>query len=70
MNYYELLSQQMVPIIVSCVVSTLIVMVVVAISSNYIHKERPVVGAQPDDVPLPPEDPISSVINNDKTKGE
>lgn len=69
MNYYDLLSKQMVPIIVSCVVSTLIVMVVVAISSNYIHKERTVVGAKPDEVPLPPEESVSSVINNDKTKG-
>lgn len=70
MNYYDLLSQQLIPIVVSCVVSTLIVMIVVAISSNYIHKERPVVGAKPDEVSLPPEDPLSSVINNDKTKGK
>ncbi|WP_273839135.1 CidA/LrgA family protein [Providencia rettgeri] len=69
MNYYDLLSQQLIPIVVSCMVSTLIVMIVVAISSNYIHKERPVIGAKPDEVPLPPEEPISSVINNDKTKG-
>ncbi|WP_353243287.1 CidA/LrgA family protein [Providencia sp.] len=69
MNYYDLLSQQLIPIVVSCMVSTLIVMIVVAISSNYIHKERPVVGAKADEVPLPPEEPISSVINNDKTKG-
>jgi len=69
MNYYDLLSQQLIPIVISCIVSTLIVMIVVAISSNYIHKERPVVGAKPDEVPLPPEEPISSVINNDKTKG-
>lgn len=69
MNYYDLLSQQLIPIVVSCMVSTLIVMIVIAISSNYIHKERPVIGAKPDEVPLPPEEPISSVINNDKTKG-
>ncbi|KLN46758.1 membrane protein [Providencia rettgeri] len=69
MNYYDLLSQQLLPIVASCVVSTLIVMIVVAISSNYIHKERPVVGAKPDEVPFPPKEPISSGINNDKTKG-
>lgn len=69
MNYYDLLSQQMIPILVSCVVSTLIVMIVVAISSNYVHKERPVVGAKPDEVSLPPEESISSAINNDKSKG-
>ncbi|MEQ5126854.1 CidA/LrgA family protein [Providencia rettgeri] len=70
MNYYDLLSQQMIPIVVSCIASTLIVMIVVAVSSNYIHKERPIVGVKPDEVPLPPEDPISSTINNDKTKGK
>ncbi len=69
MNYYDLLSQQMIPILVSCVVSTLIVMIVVAISSNYVHKERPVIGAKPDEVTLPPEESISSAINNDKSKG-
>ena len=69
MNYYDLLSQQLLPIIVSCLVSTLIVMAVVAISSNYVHKERPVIGAKPDEVILPPEEPIGSVADNDKTKG-
>lgn len=32
MNYYDLLSQQMIPIVVSCIASTLIVMIVVAVS--------------------------------------
>ncbi|HBO21350.1 MULTISPECIES: CidA/LrgA family protein [unclassified Providencia] len=69
MNYYDLLSQQMIPILISCLASTLIVMIVVAISSNYVHKERPVVGVKPDEVSLPPEETLSSVIDNDKTKG-
>ncbi|EKT58334.1 CidA/LrgA family protein [Providencia sneebia] len=58
MNYYSQLSQQLVPILVSCVVSTFIVLIVVAFSSNYIHKERQIVGTEPDEVPLPPEETI------------
>ncbi|WP_265694362.1 CidA/LrgA family protein [Providencia rustigianii] len=69
MNYYDLLSQQMIPIVVSCIASTVIVMIVVAVSSNYIHKERPIVGVKPDEVPLPPEDAISSVTTDNKPKG-
>lgn len=69
MNYYSQLSQQLVPILVSCFISTLIVLVVVAISSNYIHKERQIVGIKPDEVPLPPEDNISLSEDN-KNKGD
>lgn len=41
MNYYDQLSSQLGPIVVSCVVSTLIVMMIVAYSSHYVHRERP-----------------------------
>ncbi|MEA9389251.1 CidA/LrgA family protein [Acerihabitans sp. TG2] len=44
MNYWQQLSSQFGPIVVSCVVSTLLVMVVVGYSSHYIHRERPVAG--------------------------
>lgn len=57
MNYYGQVSQQIVPILVACFISTFVVMVVVAYSSHYIHRERPITGAKPDEVPLPPETP-------------
>ncbi|TKI05798.1 CidA/LrgA family protein [Martelella alba] len=44
MNYYHELSSQFGPIVVSCLVSTFIVMLVVGYSSHFIHRERPVVG--------------------------
>lgn len=71
MNYYGQLSQQLVPILVSCFISTLVVMLVVAFSSNYIHKERQIVGVKPDEVSLPPEENIDvpTDINNDKNEG-
>ncbi|AIN64432.1 CidA/LrgA family protein [Providencia stuartii] len=69
MNYYGQLSQQLVPILVSCFISTLIVMVVVAFSSHYIHKERQIVGVKPDEVPLPPEDTISVTSDTEQNKG-
>ncbi|TCW00231.1 CidA/LrgA family protein [Biostraticola tofi] len=45
MNYYSQISAQLGPLVVSCVVSTLIVMLVVGFSSHYVHRERPVVAA-------------------------
>lgn len=48
MNYYEQLRTQFGPLLVSCAVSTLIVLVVVAFSSHLIHAEKPVVG-KPED---------------------
>ncbi|MBW5811185.1 CidA/LrgA family protein [Yersinia kristensenii] len=45
MQYYDQLTQQFGPIVVSCFVSTLIVMLVVAYSSQYVHRERKVVGS-------------------------
>lgn len=39
MNYYDKLSQQIIPILLSCIVSTLIIMIIVAYSSHYIHRE-------------------------------
>ncbi|NDJ57100.1 CidA/LrgA family protein [Enterobacteriaceae bacterium 4M9] len=44
MQYYDLLSAQFGPIVVSCTVSTLVVLVVVSWSSHLIHGERKVVG--------------------------
>ncbi|EKT61906.1 CidA/LrgA family protein [Providencia burhodogranariea] len=71
MNYYSQLSQQLVPILLSCFISTLVVMLVVAFSSNYIHKERQIVGVKPDEVSLPPEENINvpTDINNDNNEG-
>ncbi|PHM74668.1 CidA/LrgA family protein [Xenorhabdus kozodoii] len=46
MDYYPQLSQQMFPILLSCLVSTVIVMVVVAYCSHYIHRERIIIGAK------------------------
>ena len=40
MNYYQQLSAQIGPIVVSCVVSTLISMLVVGYSTHYLHRER------------------------------
>ncbi|KAB7897055.1 hypothetical protein GA565_14255 [Rouxiella sp. S1S-2] len=44
MNYYTELRTQFGPLVVSCVVSTLIVLLIVAFSSHYMHRERPVIG--------------------------
>ncbi|EIC85118.1 CidA/LrgA family protein [Serratia sp. M24T3] len=49
MNYYDQLRTQFGPLLVSCVVSTLIVLVVVAFSSHLIHGERPVAGKAEDE---------------------
>lgn len=46
MNYYQQLAAQLGPIVISCAVST--VMVVVGLSSHYVHRERPIAG-QPQD---------------------
>ncbi|MEY4475134.1 MAG: hypothetical protein RL248_901 [Pseudomonadota bacterium] len=45
MQYYDQLTRQFGPIVVSCFVSTLIVMLVVAYSSHYVHRERKVIGS-------------------------
>ncbi len=50
MNYYNLLSQQLFPIVLACVVSTFAVMALVAYCSHYVHRERPIIGAKPDKV--------------------
>ncbi len=44
MQYFDLLRAQFGPIVVSCVVSTLLVLVVVSWSSHLIHGERKVIG--------------------------
>ena len=40
MNYYDLLSQQFGPIVVSCVISTLVVMLVVGFSTQLMQREH------------------------------
>lgn len=50
MNYYDLLSQQLFPIVLACIVSTFGVMALVAYCSHYVHRERIIVGAKPDQV--------------------
>ncbi|ELV7527001.1 CidA/LrgA family protein [Edwardsiella ictaluri] len=47
MQYYDVLCRQFGPIVVSCVVSTLIIMVVVAYCSHLVHRERPGSGERP-----------------------
>lgn len=49
MNYYTELRTQFGPLVVSCVVSTLIVLLIVAFSSHYMHRERPVIGKPEDE---------------------
>lgn len=49
MNYYQQLAAQLGAIVVSGAVSTLMVMVVVGLSSHYVHRERPIAD-QPQDV--------------------
>ncbi|MFS1537985.1 MAG: CidA/LrgA family protein [Candidatus Phlomobacter fragariae] len=39
MNYYEQLSEQIIPILLSCIISTLIIMIIVAYSSYCIHRK-------------------------------
>ncbi|AOM40738.1 CidA/LrgA family protein [Xenorhabdus hominickii] len=46
MDYYPQLSQQIFPIVLSCIVSTIIVMITVAYSSHYVHRERITIGAK------------------------
>ncbi|QTL38726.1 CidA/LrgA family protein [Xenorhabdus budapestensis] len=44
MEYYPQLSQQILPIALSCIISTVIVMITVAYSSHYVHRERAIIG--------------------------
>lgn len=46
MQYFTLLSQQFGPVVVSCTISTLVVLVVVSWSSHLVHGERKVVGQE------------------------
>lgn len=39
MNYYDMLSQQIIPILLSCIISTSIIMIIVAYSSHCIHRD-------------------------------
>ncbi len=50
MNYYDQLRSQFGPLVVSCFVSTFIVLLVVAYSSHYMHAERATV-VKPEDKP-------------------
>lgn len=40
MQYYDVVVKQFGPIVVSCLISTLVIMVVVAYSSHMVHRER------------------------------
>lgn len=44
MQYFDLLRAQFGPVVVSCVVSTLVVLVVVSWSSHLVHGEKKIVG--------------------------
>ena len=46
MQYFALLSAQFGPVVVSCTISTLVVLVVVSWSSHLVHGERKVVGQE------------------------
>ncbi|WP_340610580.1 CidA/LrgA family protein [Xenorhabdus bharatensis] len=59
MQYYPQLSQQIVPIALSCIISTVIVMITVAYSSHYIHRERTIIGTRQTDQLLQ-EEPLES----------
>jgi holin-like protein len=43
MTYYDMLRAQFGPLVVSCLVSTLVVLVVTAYCSHFIHREKPLV---------------------------
>lgn len=47
MNYYQQLAAQLGPIVVSCVLSTIMVMMVVGLCSHHVHRERPIIGQTP-----------------------
>lgn len=66
MNYYDLLSQQLFPIVLACVVSTFGVMALVAYCSHYVHRERIIVGAKPDQV----EDVVAKEEDDDNALSE
>lgn len=44
MKYYDQIIEHLGPLVISCVVSTLMVMVVVGYTSHYFHRERRIVG--------------------------
>lgn len=44
MKYYHQIVDDLAPLIVSCLLSTLLVFVVVGYTSHYFHRERPIIG--------------------------
>ncbi|QAV24144.1 CidA/LrgA family protein [Proteus hauseri] len=64
MNYYDLLSQQLFPIVLASVISTFGVMALVAYCSHYVHRERIIVGSKPDIV----EDVVEKMQQKDDDK--
>ncbi|WP_411752623.1 CidA/LrgA family protein [Serratia sp. (in: enterobacteria)] len=44
MKYYDQIVEDLAPLIVSCLISTLLVFVVVGYTSHYFHRERPILG--------------------------
>lgn len=47
MKYYNQIVDDLLPLVVSCLVSTLLVFVVVGYSSHYFHRERTISGQSP-----------------------
>ncbi|OJT40001.1 CidA/LrgA family protein [Serratia plymuthica] len=45
MNYYDQIIEHLSPLVVSCVISTLMVLIVVACTSHYFHRERKIIGS-------------------------
>lgn len=43
MSYYDILRAQFGPLVVSCLVSTLMVLLVTAYCSHFIHREKPII---------------------------
>lgn len=44
MNYYQQLTSQFGPLVVSCVISTFMVILIVAYSSHYLQRKQMIVG--------------------------
>lgn len=44
MKYYDQIVDDLVPLIVSCLLSTLLVFIIVGYTSHYFHRERPISG--------------------------
>ncbi|MCT4702504.1 CidA/LrgA family protein [Enterobacteriaceae bacterium H20N1] len=50
MQYYEVLKAQFGPLVVSCFISTLVVLIIVSWSSHLVHGERKIIGENEADI--------------------